>query len=109
MQIPIHRSFVACETVEFELAEFCDDRDIDGCMKSGRRCHGALAHELQHAERTQMIENVGAFRPRDLAILSSPERFEYGFVRIRGHFVLSSCAAMTAPRVSSQKTAGGTD
>ena len=109
MQIPIHRSLVACEAGEFELAALGDDRDVDGCVKPGSRCNGALAHEFQHAERAQMIENIGAFRPRHLAILSSPERFEYGFVRIRGHFVVSSCAAMTAPLVSSQKTAGGTD
>jgi hypothetical protein len=72
-------------------------------MKTGRRGHRALSDEFQQAEGTQMIEYVRALRPRNLTVLRAPERLEYGFVRIRGHLVLSSCAAMTASLAGGQR------
>jgi hypothetical protein len=94
-QIPFAGAFVAGQSGEFVLAAFGDHRDIDRCMKSGCGRDGALTGEFEKPESTQEIENIGAFRPGNLTILRSAECFEYGFVRIRGHLVLSSCAAMT--------------
>lgn len=94
-QIPFAGAFVARQSGEFVLSAFGHHRDIDRCMKSGCGCHGALTGEFEKPEGTQEIENIGAFRPGNLTILRSAECFEYGFVRIRGHLVLSSCAAMT--------------
>ena len=50
---------------------------------------------LDVVKRAQEIENVGAFGPGNLTVLRSAKCFEYNFVGIRGHLVLSSCAAMT--------------
>jgi hypothetical protein len=80
VQIPVHRTLVACESGEFELASLGHYRDIHGSVKAGSRCDGALPDQFQQAEVAQMAENVRASCPRNLTILSSPERFEYGFV-----------------------------
>jgi hypothetical protein len=64
-------------------------------VEPGRRRDGSLPREFEQPEGAKTVENVGAFRPRNLTILGSAKCFEYGFVGIRGHLVLSSCAAMT--------------
>ncbi len=107
-QVPVAATFVARKTREFVLAAFGHDRDIDRCVKSGRGRHGALPGEFEQTERAQEIENVGAFRPRNLTILRSAKCFEYNFVGIRGHLVVSSCAAMTTLVTVARRSATST-
>jgi hypothetical protein len=90
------------------LAALGDDRDIDGSMKSRRGRHGALPGEFEQTERAQEVENVGTFRPGNLTILRTAKCFEYNFVGIRGHLVLSSCAAMTTPVTVAKRAATST-
>ena len=80
VQIPVHRALVASETGEFKFAPLGHDSNVHGSVKTGSWRYGALPDQFQQAQVTQMAENVRASCPRNLTILSSPERFEYGFV-----------------------------
>ena len=87
MLIPIHRSLVARETENSSLRAG-DHGDVDGRVKSGSRCT-VRWRTSSSRPGAQVIEDIGALRPRHLAILgcrsaSSTASLEYG------HFVVSS-------------------
>jgi hypothetical protein len=80
MQVPVHGPLLAGQSGKFVLASFGNDGNVDRCVKTGSRRHGALPDQFQQTQVAKMAENIRASCPRNLTILSSPERFKYGFV-----------------------------
>ena len=56
MQIPVHRTLVACEAGELQLAPFGHYRYVHGSVKTGSGCYGALPDQLQQAQVAQVAE-----------------------------------------------------
>jgi hypothetical protein len=50
VQIPVHRTLIACETGEFKFAPLGHYSDVHGSVKTGSGCYGALSDQLQEAE-----------------------------------------------------------
>jgi hypothetical protein len=50
MQIPVHRTFVACETGEFQFAPLGHYCNVHGGVKTGSGCYGALPDQFQQAK-----------------------------------------------------------
>ena len=80
MQVPVHGTLVAGQSGKFVLASLGHDGNVDRRVKPGSGSHGALPDQFQQAQVAKMAENIRASSPRNLTILSSPERFKYGFV-----------------------------
>jgi hypothetical protein len=50
VQIPIHRTLVACETGEFKFASLGHYRNVHGSVKTGSGCYSALPDQFQQAQ-----------------------------------------------------------